>query len=107
MGSLRIEQYSGQGLDHRGSLPLPQLPLCAAAEILVTSGVSAASAVLAKATRVLFVRSTGGTNVAVRYGDGTPVALVTDASVVDGEGRYFSIDPAMAGKELKLAAIDY
>lgn len=110
MGSLRIEQYAGQALGHRGDLPIPELNLSAAAENLNTSGISAASAVLQKNTRAVFVRSTGGTNVAVRVGNivpSDPVALVTDASVVNGEGRWFGIPPALAGYDIKIAAIDY
>jgi hypothetical protein len=110
MGSLRIEQYAGQGLDGRSTLPMPQLPLVAAAEVLTTSGTSAPSVTLDKKTRALFMRNEGATNIAVRLGASVPtdpVALATDASIAAGEARWFSIDPAVAGQDLKLAAIDY
>lgn len=109
MGTVRIEQYSGQSLDHKQTMQMPQLNVMAAALTLTSGGASVASAVLAPGTRALFIRSSGS-RVALRIGDSTtadPVAVTGDASVLDTEGRWFGIDPTIAGKPLKVAVIDY
>jgi hypothetical protein len=107
MATVRIEEFSGMSLDHKGFVQVPQLPLTAAAQTIISSGASAASAALATSTRVIGIRATGG-KVAVRVGGGTPVALTTDAGVNDGEYRWFGIDPVLAQSgTAKIAAIEY
>jgi hypothetical protein len=114
MGALRIEQYSGParefkngGQDGSMTMPMPALPLVAAAELLTTSGTSAASAALNDATRAVYLRNTGATSIAVRVGTGTPTALTTDASILASEGRWFGIADSLVGQTIKIAAIDY
>ncbi|MFZ4687860.1 MAG: hypothetical protein ACOYLS_01350 [Polymorphobacter sp.] len=109
MSEIRIEQYAGGGLDNRGIMQMPQLPMLAQAITLASSAASAASATLNPKTRVLFIRATGG-NVAFRTGDSTggdPTAVITDVALNDGETRYFALDPSAAvNGALKIAVID-
>lgn len=117
MGTLRIEQYRGAarefkagGLEATATIPMPTLPVVAAAQTLTTSGASTASTALSVLTRSLFLRNSGSTNIAVRIGDssgGDPVAVATDASLAAGETRWFGIDNSLLGQTLKIAAIDY
>jgi hypothetical protein len=110
VSSVRIEQFAGQSLDGRGMMQMPELPSCAPAQTITSSGASAASAVLSANARCICVRTTGTPAVALRIGastGGDPVAVASDPSVSDGERVWFGIPPSLIGRtDLKIAVID-
>ena len=104
MATLRIEQYAGAAMDNRTMMQMPMMPMVADAVDLTTSGSSQRSSKLDADTRALFIRSTGG-KVAVTIGDAANVTVtaLSGASLDDGEGRWFGVDPGAVQSSAGLA----
>jgi hypothetical protein len=110
MSEIRIEQFAGMALDHKGFMQMPELPPTGNAITLASGATSNVSGSLDPKTRCVRVRCIGTPGVAFRLGDSAvadPVALTTDTSLDDGEVAWFGIHAGWAGKStLKIAVID-
>lgn len=105
MGTIRVEEYAGGGLDGRHIMQMPQLPMLAGQNITGTAASAQAGQALQNNTRALRVIGITG-NSAFRVSAAGGAAVGSDTRIDQGQTAWFALDPAQVGKGLFVQVID-